>query len=391
MPTQRGGGIASYVKELATAMAARGHKVTIICASDDTRMQSDQMVEGVRIMRLKGGDFIIPSVEHTPFVLFKKLRMLYRFHSYRKSILATLNTLEDVDIIEVPDFGAEAYYLWHQDKPVVIRMHTPSSFILTTTGAKHHPISKFYLSWGDKKEIDTLTHFTHFSACSHSIQKWYQQHFPQVRGEWQTIYNPLDTTRWNSDKSANSYSPYSVFYAGTVMQAKGVAELIKACALLREEGLPIELTIAGKMGNYGLTLKENTQSRGYSWCRFTGNLPREELVSLYKSAKVACFPSHWENLPLVCLEAMAIGNIVIGSLSGGMAEIITDGEDGWLVKPKDVLALKNTIKKALNMDDAAVKTMRTKARQTVEDRFSAEHIIPLMEQYYAHLCHANLD
>ena len=43
VPTQRGGGIASYVKDMASAMVARGHQITVICASDDTRTTSDKM------------------------------------------------------------------------------------------------------------------------------------------------------------------------------------------------------------------------------------------------------------------------------------------------------------------------------------------------------------
>ena len=128
VPTQRGGGIASYVKDMASAMVARGHQITVICASDDTRTTSDKMENGIRIIRLKGGDFIIPSVETSWFTSIKKLRIIYRFFSYRKRILETIKNLENIDIIEVADFGAEGYYLWRQDVPVVVRMHTPSIF-----------------------------------------------------------------------------------------------------------------------------------------------------------------------------------------------------------------------------------------------------------------------
>lgn len=391
IPTQRGGGIASYVKDMATVMAARGHKVTIICASDDTRTESDQLIDGVRVIRLKGGDFIIPDVEHSVFTSLKKLRMVYRFHSYRKRILAAVNQLEDADVIEVPDYGGEAYYLWQQKKPVVIRMHTPAVFDRNTIGITHYPVTQFYLNWSGKKEIEALTHFNHFSSCSRCIGEWYQRHFPQIKGTWDVIYNPLDTTRWSSDKKANSYSPNSVFYAGTVARTKGVAELISACARLREEGTPVTLTIAGKLGTWGNQLKEEAKSNGYTWCHFKGNISRDELGLLYRSSKVCCFPSHWENLPFVCLEAMAAGNVVIGSRSGGMSEMITDGIDGFLITPKDTDDIKRTLARALEMTEAEVEDMRTKARNTIDTKFSAERIIPQMEQYYAHLCAINKD
>ena len=81
-----------------------------------------------------------------------------------------------------------------------------------------------------------------------------------------------------------------------------------------------------------------------------------------------------------------MGNVVIGSNSGGMAEIITDHEDGYLVTPKDVKGIKTAIANALRMTPSEVETMRDKARHTVESRFSARNIIPQMERYYQQLC-----
>ena len=62
-PSKRGGGIATYVKEIAEQMVLAGHQVTVIAASDDTRTQSDEMDNGIRIIRLRGGDFVIKGVE----------------------------------------------------------------------------------------------------------------------------------------------------------------------------------------------------------------------------------------------------------------------------------------------------------------------------------------
>ena len=54
-PSLRGGGIASYIKEVAHGLHDAGHRVTVIAASDDTRLSSDEDDEGVRVIRLSGG------------------------------------------------------------------------------------------------------------------------------------------------------------------------------------------------------------------------------------------------------------------------------------------------------------------------------------------------
>ena len=52
-PTLRGGGIASYIHEMAINLIRRAHSVTVICASDDTRVFSDRKEDGIRVIRLR--------------------------------------------------------------------------------------------------------------------------------------------------------------------------------------------------------------------------------------------------------------------------------------------------------------------------------------------------
>lgn len=58
-PSLRGGGIASYVKEMAHGLYELGHQVTVIAASDDTRLSSEYDDNGVRVIRLKGGAILL--------------------------------------------------------------------------------------------------------------------------------------------------------------------------------------------------------------------------------------------------------------------------------------------------------------------------------------------
>ena len=68
---------------------------------------------------------------------------------------------------------------------------------------------------------------------------------------------------------------------------------------------------------------------------FVGYLAGEELASAYASADVFVFPSRTETLGLVLLEAMAAGCPVVAANSGGIPDIVTNGENGFLFDPKD--------------------------------------------------------
>jgi glycosyltransferase involved in cell wall biosynthesis len=68
---------------------------------------------------------------------------------------------------------------------------------------------------------------------------------------------------------------------------------------------------------------------------FVGYLAGEELASAYASADVFVFPSRTETLGLVLLEAMAAGCPVVAANAGGIPDIVTDGENGYMFDPKD--------------------------------------------------------
>ena len=60
-------------------------------------------------------------------------------------------------------------------------------------------------------------------------------------------------------------------------------------------------------------------------------LPRPELTALLTAADVFVCPSVYEPLGIVNLEAMACGTAVVGTATGGIPEVVVDGETGWLV------------------------------------------------------------
>ena len=107
-------------------------------------------------------------------------------------------------------------------------------------------------------------------------------------------------------------------YAGKISQEKGVASLLRALALVEEQGEPAALTLAGGNGD----AKELEQIRALAArCPastvFAGRLPQEELAKVYNEADVFVLPSFYEGLPLTVMEALACGcRVVVTDLPG---------------------------------------------------------------------------
>jgi glycosyltransferase involved in cell wall biosynthesis len=385
IPSPRKGGIGSCVNETAFALAAAGEKVTVICASNDTRKKEDKTIRGVRVILLDGGDFYIPGEEGRNFMslrLLKKLRSLYRFFSYRRKIREEILRLKDVDIIEVPEFGAEGYYLTDLHIPVVFRLYTPSFHDRNTLKLRKFKPATFHIYFIQKMEYNLLKKARHIISCSEDLKKWFSDVFGNILPEIKVIYSLFDTASWTDrgkvPENRRAGSVPQIFFAGTVCKEKGVEDLIAACEMLRERyGIDTELILAGK---FARGFKKPSQQR--VWCKFLGQISKDELVAYYRNADITCFPSWWDNMPMVCLEAMFFKALVMGSASGGMAEMINNGTDGFLVPPKNPEILAEKIADILSLPCEKKAGIRENARRAVLSRFSADVIIPQMIAYY---------
>lgn len=381
VPSLRGGGIASYIKEIAYGLSEMGHKVTVVCASDDTRQEATYQDGKVNVIRLKGGDFFIPEKE-SPSII-KKFRTFYRFFSYRKRILETILKLKDVDIIEVPEYGAEGYYLNGISIPVITRLHTPMLLDHFQFCVQKLNKSNWYYYWQGLLELKQMRQAQYITSCSSSLKEWSSKYLQIPENKIQVIYNPILITSWN--QSANHRmqhkSTKTILFAGTICDWKGCGDLAEACRILQSNTqTPFELHLIGKTGAYAEELKKKYGC--YAWFKLIGKIPREELMKRYTEVNVICFPSWWENMPMVCLEAMLCGGIVIGSNSGGMKEIIEDGKDGFLIQPKNPKAIADKIKFILQLTTEQLHTISINAHNKIINKFSTDYIISQMLAYY---------
>ena len=140
--------------------------------------------------------------------------------------------------------------------------------------------------------------------------------------------------------------------------------------------------MAGKEGSYAQQLKESLSEEQKKYIKFLGKLKREDLFSYYSNADVCCFPSWWENMPMVCLEAMMCKGLVIGSTSGGMNEIIEDGVNGYLVPRMSPVQLAECIEKALSLKEEDANRIKQNAKCTIEEKFETSVISKQMEDFY---------
>jgi glycosyltransferase involved in cell wall biosynthesis len=95
---------------------------------------------------------------------------------------------------------------------------------------------------------------------------------------------------------------------------------------------------------------------------FRGSVPREQVLRLFRAADASVLPSAWENFPHTVVEALAVGCPVIATAVGGVPEVVTDGENGLLVPPRDADALAGAIRRFFADEPLRVRLSENAAR-----------------------------
>jgi glycogen(starch) synthase len=184
---------------------------------------------------------------------------------------------------------------------------------------------------------------------------------------------------------AESQNPLRLLYVGQVAPHKGVHTAIEALKLLvREHGYEAAtLTVAGGSVNpdYEQQVRHLVSSYGLERnVRFTGLLPREQLLSLYRDHAILVFPSLWnEPFSITVLEAMSSGLAVVGTPTGGSLEILRDGENALLFPKEDSRQCAAQILR-LWTESILLEKIRLKARLTIESEFRFEQMVDSIEQ-----------
>lgn len=153
-----------------------------------------------------------------------------------------------------------------------------------------------------------------------------------------------------------------VTLVGRLSPQKGVDVLVDAAPRLLA-AVPDALFLVAGGGIAKEALEARARGAGLDGrFRFLGY--RSDVASLLAASDVVAIASRSEGLPLVLLEAMAVGRPVVATAVGGVPDLVRDGEHGWLVDPDRPAALARALETAL-LDEAAARARGEAASRQV--------------------------
>jgi starch synthase len=226
--------------------------------------------------------------------------------------------------------------------------------------------------------------------------------YPEIHAERvRVIRNGIDTDEYRPDPDTGVLERYGVdlarpyvIFVGRITRQKGVPVLLRAASGLIPEAQLVLLAGAADTPEQlaevtelvdGLRTGKNGRARsGVIW--IPEMLPKPEVIQLLTHATVFAIPSVYEPLGIVNLEAMACGTAVVGSRTGGIPEVVADGETGLLVPPDEPRPLADALN-ALLRDPGRARAMGQAGRKRAVAEFGWPAIAAQTAELYAELVH----
>ncbi len=175
-----------------------------------------------------------------------------------------------------------------------------------------------------------------------------------------------------------------VLYLGTMCEEKGALEIVKAFRNLRQNREDFHIHFVGgfQPESFRQTIENEIAESGLSgFATIHGQRTGDDKWRMLAEADLFCFPSYYssEGFPCVLVEAMSFSLPVVSTHWRGIPSIVSEGETGFLVTPRDTLALTECLNKLLESPELRTQMGRA-GRLKYLSEFTQEKYRESMEQ-----------
>jgi glycosyltransferase involved in cell wall biosynthesis len=377
-PPAPGGGIGTYVFHIAQLLAESGETVHVISEMwEGAEKEVEEKCKGRLIIhRVPFKDWTsLLGPKSNPAIRSKEARNLFDsgFHpqcfSWQVSLLAeNLVEQEGIDLIEAQEFQAPLYYFQlrralglgpKKRPPCIVHLHSPTEFIVRYNDWDiGHP----FFTTAKRLEDYSIAAADALLCPSQYLARQAEAHYGLAADSIQVIPLPIGGNPM-LERGKDTWEQGTICYTGRLERRKGVIEWIAAAASVAHEYPTARFEFVGTnilntdriSGEEVLDclIPRDLKTRFL----FRGEQKRSSLLQFLAKARIAVVPSRWENFPNTCVEAMCSGLPVIASREGGMAEMIEDGQTGWLANKPGNEGLVEALRRALETPPAKIAEM----------------------------------
>ncbi len=371
------GGLANYIFRVASYLAQQGHSIHVVTLSNEP--SSTFKHNGVTVHRLRSSSKSQTDALSALHPYQQWIRQSFAFTSKLRSIHRRVG----LDLVQVSQYNALGLGVFALSPvPVIMRTSSYQPNIDEKTFEPPEKMSEHVMVALEKLQIKTAPHII---APSNTLKKIIQRDFPQrsIRVIPSPFYMEIQNTDPSVFDKQIGNKPY-LLYVGRYQLHKGfhilldaLKDIFPACpdltAVFVGEDRPTRL--GPSMKRLALDSLPAYRNR----LLFIEQLPHNQLYPIMQNARLITLPSLSDNLPNTLLESMACARPVIGTIGASFDEVITDGQDGFLVPMEDPVALADKVIQSWNRSD--LDRIGSAARDKIRE-FAPERSIAELLDYY---------
>ena len=374
------GGIGTSIRALALALVRLNHGVIILLygqKQDGSFEDEGIKVQCIKNVKLKGLSWWLTR---------KKL----------EHIINIQHADGTIDLVEAPDWTGITSFIKPKKCPVIIRMNGSDTYFCHLENRPSKWINRFHERRAMQKAhgLISVSRFTgELSLKLFNLNRNFEVipngvNLEQFYGSRSNELSNIDTSE-DDPKNQPSPNKKTILYFGTLIRKKGVLELPYIFNIIQQAHPEAELLLIGKdsgdvksgsKSTWGLMEPLFSES-AINKVRYLGPVTHKKIKEYINRAEVCVFPSFAEAFPLSWLEAMLMGKAMVASNIGWAQEMIEDGEQSFLVDPKNHVEFAARVSQFLENKGLAQR-MGKMARERALNEFEAGIIAERSLNYY---------
>ncbi len=376
------GGLAAYLDNITSIMSENGHNVTVITLSDKNgRIEYHDKIEVVRVQS-NTEKSTMENIGHGIDLLHNSWKIY--------QVLLQENKKKRIDIVQAANFQAVGFFR-NYHIPTVVRVSSEASLLRNAAkfdfdynNALKEWIFEDYLERWCIKKADACFAPSYF--CASAVKE-------KSKREISVIESPYFLRKYAEDESVYKnkleHKKYLLFNS-SLSRLKGTHIGIEATEYIMKKYSDLYMVYAGY--DYGLSQKNGSvqkiadilkrQNKKYEGrVIYLGHLSQDKLFPIIKNSLACVLPSRVDNLPNSCIEAMALGSIVIGTYGASFEQLIKNKKNGLLIKRDSSIALIKAVNYLMEITNEEREDMRNSAILTIE-RLQPQKIYDEMISFY---------
>lgn len=358
-PRHSGDAAGAFVLALAHALSARGVIVDVLAPSAPG-LAAQEFIEGVRVFRYRYAPASWETLAYAGTMAEQvsaswrgKLALLLMLRAGRQAVHRLVRD-DAYHLVHCHWWFPSGLMVGSRALPMLVTMH--GSDVRLAKGALVRRL---------------FSRVSAHAAAMVAVSSWLARSAADTLGGRAVGTAPMPAaTHLFTPDTDTARSVDRMLFVGRLNAQKGVGDLLQALSTARRAW---SLDVVGDGADRAELVQRAATLGVAARVRWHGHLAQPALAPLYRAAAAVVIPSTDEGLGLVGVEASLCETPVVAYASGGLTDVVRDGQTGWLVPTGDIAALSHAIDGVVERPEKA-RSAGQAARQFALDRFSPEAV-----------------